>query len=328
MKNKLFFLIGLIISILGCKNDLEINAPYKEIPVVYGFLDQNDTVQYIRIQKMYQNDVNISTSSGAQITDSLYFDTLDVILINIAKTPQDTFHCYRVDDIPKNTGFFSIGRNTLYAAKIPGNNNADEVYVLRIKNPKSGKVYTSQTPIIKNADISYSKIAIRTFPSNHAFSFQFKTSRNAYLYDLIIRYQYKEMNISDTNQYEFKNVDYYVANNKQGYGLNVTVTEPISSRAYLDFLRSKIPVDNSKVRRTKWITYQTYGGSYDFVTYLDLNKPTLGIVPKNTEFTNIYEGNNKIGIGIFSSRNFRQMNMGIDPTSLYLLATELPNFIN
>jgi hypothetical protein len=47
----LIILILLGITFNSCKNDLEINAPYEDTAVVYGFLDQNQPVQYIRIQK-------------------------------------------------------------------------------------------------------------------------------------------------------------------------------------------------------------------------------------------------------------------------------------
>ncbi len=322
MKNIFFILIVLALTSLGCKNDLDINAPYKDIPVVYGFLDQNDTIQYIRIQKMYQNDAHTSTSAGAQITDSLYFDTLKVVLINIAKTPFDTFHCYRVDNIPKDNGFFSPARNTLYATKIPFNNNNNEVYSLRIFNPKSGKTYTSQATIIKDATIEFRNVAIRNTPVNHAFAFRFISSRNAYLHDLVIRYQYKEMSKADTSQFEIKNVDFHIAYNKT-YVQSSSVSESISSRDYMAFLKTKISPDDSKVRRTYGIIYQVYGGSKDFSELLDLSKPSLGIVQKNPEYSNISEG-----LGIFTSRNFKQLNMGLDAGTLSLLASELPNFIN
>ena len=74
MKLRIFSFLAALIVLSACKNEIDINAPYKDIPVVYGFLDQNQATQYIRIQKLYQNAANQTTDQGAKIADSLYFD--------------------------------------------------------------------------------------------------------------------------------------------------------------------------------------------------------------------------------------------------------------
>jgi hypothetical protein len=71
------------------------------------------------------------------------------------------------------------------------------------------------------------------------------------------------------------------------------------------------------------ITYIAYGGSSEFQTLLDLNNPNLTIVQKNPEFSNITNG-----LGIFTSRNYKETKMEIDPTTVSLLGDELPNFID
>ncbi|MDP1726008.1 MAG: hypothetical protein Q8M15_04440 [Bacteroidota bacterium] len=320
MKIKLIGYIALIISFLGCKNELKINAPYKDMAVIFCFLDQNEPIQYIRIEKLYQNSVNSSTSAGAQITDSLYFDTLIVKIINIVT--KDTFNCYRVDTIPKNEGFFSSGRNTIYATSIPKKNDDDEVYQLLVTNPKNNKTFSSQTSLVKDAIIEYRKITIRLSPASHSFSFRFISGKNSFLYDLIVRYQYKEMNINETdpNIFEIKNVDYYVARSSI-FPQNENCFSNINSRAYLDFLKLKILKDDTKKRKTIGISFQTYGGSQEFLRYLELTKPSIGIAQKNTEYSNISNG-----LGIFTSRNFNQLNMGLEPTTVSVIEGELPNF--
>ncbi len=320
MKIKIICFIALVISFLGCKNDLKINAPYKDMAVIFCFLDQNEPIQYIRIEKLYQNSVSSSTSEGAQITDSLYFDTLVVKIINIVT--KDTFNCYKIDTIPKNEGFFSSGRNTIYATSIPKNNSDQEVYQLLVINPKNNKMFTSQTSLVKDAIIEYRNIAIRLSPSTHSFPFRFTSGNNAYLYDLIIRYRYKEMDIgaTDTGAYEIKNIDYFISRSSI-YPQNSDCYASIKSRTYLDYLKTKILRDDSKKRKTIGITYQTYGGSQEFLRYLELTKPGIGIVQKNTEYTNISNG-----LGIFTSRNFKQLNMGLDITTVGVIEGELPNF--
>jgi hypothetical protein len=320
MKFSKVLLFILLISQLGCKNDIDINAPYKDIAIVYGFLDQNSATQFLRIQKLYQNSSTSSTSEGANIADSLYFDSLVVNLINI--TSKDTFKCYKVDSIPKASGFFSSAKNTLYACSFPTNNNANELFELRIWYPKKEALFTAKTNLVKDAFVPFRKIVLKLVPSNHVFLFKFTTAINSALYDLTVRYFYKEMDANDTSNFAIKYVDYSVAKGKI-YPAQSDRTENIGSRTYIDYLKTNIPYDTSKKRRSVGITYIAYGGSSEFQTLLDLNNPNLTIVQKNPEFSNITNG-----LGIFTSRNYKETKMEIDPTTVSLLGDELPNFID
>ena len=321
MKSKILLLIALFSGLFACKNDIDINAPYKDIPIVYGFLDQNQSVQYIRIEKLYQNSGNQSTAEGAKIADSLYFDSLVVKLINIVN--KDTFLCSKVDTIPKDSGFFSNARNTLYACKIPKNNNANEIYELHIYYPKKNKQFTATTPIVKDATIYPRTTVFNLDPKiRHTFQFRFKTGRNSALYDLKIQYVYKEMNAADTSQFELKTVEYDLAKNKD-YAPEKDYPENILSRTFVEYIKARIPADPSKVRRSVNLVFTAFGGAPEFRTMLDLSKPNLSIVQKNPQYSNISNG----GLGIFSSRNFTNREQEFDIATIVLLSKELPNFI-
>jgi hypothetical protein len=318
----------LLFSLLvACSNDIEINAPYQDIAVVYSFLDQNEPVQYIRIEKVYQNNASLSTAEGAKLTDSLYFDSLEVSLTNV--NTKTIYPCTKVDTISKEaasdtTGIFGNSKHFLYACKIPKNPNKeeDDVYQLLIKVPKSGKIFRATTKIVKDASIEARTIPLRTVPANTAFPFRFVTGKNSFLYDLIVRYKYKEMQANDTNVFEYKHIDYYVQRSKRyTYSLS-TNTESVVSVQFIEHLKSKLKYDVSKIRRTMGIEFIAYGGSEELRDYIDLNKPNTSIVPKNTEYTNIENGK-----GIFSSRNYTvQSGVALDEFSFEVLRKELPNF--
>jgi hypothetical protein len=60
-----------------------------------------------------------------------------------------------------------------------------------------------------------------------------------------------------------------------------------------------------------------YGISDDFNTYLSVNKPSIGIVQKKPEFTNIENG-----IGLFASRNIASFeNLSFHPSTIGLIQT-------
>jgi hypothetical protein len=325
----LTYLSGFILlsTAWGCSNDIEINAPYQDIAVVYSFLDQNEPIQYIRIQKVYQNNAGLSTSEGAQISDSLYFDSLEVSITNV--NTKVVYPCTKIDTIPKEaasdtTGIFGNSKHFLYACKIPKNpnNEVDDIYQLFIRVPKSGKTFRATTKIVKDASIEARTIPLRTAPANTAFPFRFITGKNSFLYDLVVRFKYKEMNVNDTSIFNNKYIDYYVQRSKKyTYSLSIN-TESVVSINFINHIKSNLVYDVSKTRRTLGIEFIAYGGSEELRDYIDLNKPNTSIVPKNTEYSNIENGK-----GIFTSRNYTVQNgVVLDEISYEVLRKELPNF--
>jgi hypothetical protein len=75
-KNLLIILV--LLGFVSCDNKLEINAPYREIPVIYGFININDTVQYLRIQKVFQNSIEVKANEASKISDSLELKNITV----------------------------------------------------------------------------------------------------------------------------------------------------------------------------------------------------------------------------------------------------------
>ena len=77
-KKSAFFVLCLVLGLLisSCDNSLDILDEYKETPIVYGLLNKNDTVHYVRIQKGFLGEGNALLM--AQYADSIYYDTSEV----------------------------------------------------------------------------------------------------------------------------------------------------------------------------------------------------------------------------------------------------------
>lgn len=71
MLKKVLFIALAFAIFSSCHNDLEVLAPYKESVSIYGLLNQDDTVQYVRVQKVFLGPGNAITM--AQNPDSCYF---------------------------------------------------------------------------------------------------------------------------------------------------------------------------------------------------------------------------------------------------------------
>ena len=76
MIKKVFFIITIFTLLGGCSNSLSLLAPYKEIVSVYGLLNQDDPIQYIRIERVFAGAQNAYTM--AQNQDSVYFKSGDL----------------------------------------------------------------------------------------------------------------------------------------------------------------------------------------------------------------------------------------------------------
>ncbi len=157
---RLFFAVAIVCLFLmdSCSTKFNVAAPYKNITVIYGFLDQADTAHYIRIQKAFL-DNNKSALTMAQTPDSSFYASLNVKIerINIyATTPgiHDTIHLNRVDlnleGYPKQAGVFFNSPN--YAYKFTDALDAHYSYRIVVYNAATGETDSAESPVIVDND--------------------------------------------------------------------------------------------------------------------------------------------------------------------------------
>jgi len=76
----LFTLISLIIF-TSCEKDFSLNGDYKRTPIIFGLLDQADSVHMIRITRTFLGDGN--NNDFAKIADSNYYKQVDAKVIEM-----------------------------------------------------------------------------------------------------------------------------------------------------------------------------------------------------------------------------------------------------
>lgn len=204
-----------LIALMGiwssCNDKLEIAAPYKNITLVYGLLNMDDTAHYVRIQKAFM-DENKTALSMAKEADSNFYRSLEVSVkeISPAGTVLYTNFLERVDlkneGFPKDTGVFF--NTPSYAYKFKYTLNPANSYRILIRNKETGNVDSATTPVI-NSDLTLSYFGVRQWVNplmriNFArFSNPNTTGRsgydlsippNAYLAQLVIRFHWLDTN--------------------------------------------------------------------------------------------------------------------------------------
>jgi hypothetical protein len=159
----LFTTITSLFLLPGCSEKFDVAAPYKNITIIYGFLDMADTAHYIRIQKAFL-DQEKSALSMAQEADSNFYASLNVSIarVTFSGVKHDVIPLQRVDlnaeGYPKQSGAFFNSPN--YAYKFKDLLDPQYIYRIIVSNPVTGEVDSAEAPIIDDLHSSVFNIDV------------------------------------------------------------------------------------------------------------------------------------------------------------------------
>jgi hypothetical protein len=309
MRKLLFFVfLGLATFFNSCKNDLEVNAPWKDTTIVFGLLNKGDSIQYIRISKAFLGEGN--ALDFAKEFDSLYYKTTDLdVKMEEYKNGllTETYILTADSSIDKEPGIFNSPKQLLYTFNTFGVNSLDvnASYKLVVKNNKTGNEVSATTNLVSNPLITKPtgiEQEIRLYPAGTT-AFRWQSSRNGYLYEAFLRFLYKEIKPDAPNDTAYKYVELNLGRQTSIYeeGTNPIVLEAdIENKNIYQALFSFIPqatATNQAVRFPTGIEFIVNATTNEMNTYISVNQPSNTITQERPQYTNITNG-----IGIFSSR--------------------------
>ncbi len=160
LTKNIFFLL-IIFTLTTCKNKLNINAPYKEIPSIYAVLNPQDNIQIIRINKVFlgEGDANVM----AKVADSVNYNADDLSIIlqrykngvldSACKNSASKTLTFHDSIITTNSGAFSTTQRVYVCADKLFNTGE---YHLTVKNVKTNALFTAKSLAVDtiHADIS------------------------------------------------------------------------------------------------------------------------------------------------------------------------------
>lgn len=318
--NKLLKVICAIVLLQSsCSTDVDLIAPYKETPVVYGLLDASDSIQYIRINRAFlgEGDAYIM----AQNPDSFnYSDILTVSLQRIKNgSLLQTLNLVRKENVVIDPGIFATQSNVLYYTDGNDSMYQDSEYKLTIINNQTGAVITSQTPVVDKISVDYPP-SFGTIPFgdyNFPFNVKWYGAVDGAINDLTIRFYYNEYLKLDPSQSELKYADWQFPEVENGTSVNTPLQLSINCEDFYRFVKGNVDENNAVERLFNRLDFIFTVGAKELYTYSLVNQPPTGIVQSIPDYTNI-----KGGIGIFSSR-FTQKIVGkqLDTRALDSLKT-------
>ncbi len=325
MKNLIIALFAGTVFLSACDNEVDINAPWKETPVIFAVLDLNQDTQVFRIQKTYQNGLNQTTNEVAQIADSLYLKNISVRLINNSRKDTVSFLKSAPQKLP---GFFSNTDSSYWSAalnKIFINKSA--TYTLLITNTETGKTYRAVSNMVDSAIINrgptYNPITIDiTNVTNPKFGIYVENvGNNTAIYDVLLRLNYSEAPTSNPTQTTIKSLDYFLeqaaaANSTQGR----VSSSSVGKENYRDFIKNSFTPNASIIRKFVSIEIVVVAANSDYADMLQTNKPSGSIIPKVGQYSNITDA-----IGIFASRTITVKQQVMSNGTIDLLNNSLLN---
>ncbi len=332
LKRNIFcLLIAGTLLFSGCSTDLDVIGDYKETMVVYGLLDQAQDTQYVKINKAFLGEGN--AFGYAQIKDSTqYVNALSVEIRRVKNGRQLGPTIYLTPTSkPKDTGIFYSGdqTNAIYSFPTPSPLAAnalkpDSEYELTVRNSETGAVVTSKTTLITDitgfdtptpSGTTFSFIAFGAAGANAPFNIVWNSAKNARLYQVILRLNYVDSTASglDTQSVSYTLPEIRMDN----INVSIGVTQSPKGRDFYKFIGNTLTAYPGLIQRNAInVDLLLIAGSDELSTYIDVNKPSTGIIQERPEYTNITNG-----LGLFSSRlNRAPVSRPLDPTSWDSLA--------
>lgn len=319
MIRKTLLVLITLASIVSCDNDLDIIAEWKDIPIIYGVLNAQDSLHYVKLNKTFlgQGDV----MSMAQEFDSLYYDLEEVglRLIEYRRAAGQYIETKSIemeptDEFVKPDGIFSSPYQITYKSDASLNNQ--RYYSAQVYDKSLDTVIASNLiPIDVLSPLQITKpnpaSALNLVPNgNYPITVEWPPLEGAGLYELKIRFHYVEQEIADLSNTVDTFIDWTFP-----YRLPTSsiTSESISLDAeqFLNFLAINIDENSNVYRQVKGmqVTQATIShacldvtlmaAAQDLSTYILLNQNSNSIVLDRPEYSNIDNG-----MGILSSRSF------------------------
>ena len=279
-------------------------------------LDQTKPVQYVRISKIFLVDYDVN-EAAKQKELMEYGNELLVTLTRIYKGIVQEVETLQIEtSIPKDAGFFYSPNHILYKSTTL-QMIADGItsYRLNIRNTAQvdGKNYeaSAETKLINirvnsltypgksyNTGNSQTNF-IGTYPEayNENYTIKFFSGQYGALYNTTIRLHYSERRLG-TNVFENKYADWNVLDaSPPSYAGNEEMKTITSGYRFYEYFGNNIPVIEGVQRFADSLEYIVTVVDENIKTYMEVNKPSNGLVTDKPHFSNITNG-----MGIFGAR--------------------------
>ena len=361
MKNFVLLLVAAATLLFSCSTDVDINAPYKPITVVYGLLDPVADTQWVKINKTFIGEGN--NLEYAMIRDSSEYNFADFTATVSELDGSNVVNTFTLDSLTIHdkdvNGIFYAPYQTVYYFETPSGLNTDHQYLLNVDFSTKEDV-SSSTELVKINDIfmvnpiqnSGQNLFLAQKTGENSFVFKTANIRfipveSAPFYEITLRLWYNEKLYADIEHNvfvseEMKFLDYYIGSyNLSNINSVGQISASIAGESYFSFVGSNIEANPFVEREigyydqslsqpaTRCFDLIINAGGQELNTFTQVNAPVTGIIQERPFYTNVTNG-----LGLFSSRSVKTVtgvnliNQSGQPNTGVLLAFVYSTYTN
>ncbi len=308
MRYLVVFFVALFI--ISCDNELQLVADNKEVPVVYAVIDQADTAQYVRVERIFV-DKDIAPQEIAQNPDSLYYEN---ITVKIVTEDGQEYVLERVDGnlegYQREDGVFATSPNYLYkilTSDIPLVEN--EEIELKIEGIFEDRAITSKTTLVEPPFLLNPQTdKLVGFEPNKNINISWTPKGVAELYSALFH-----INITESNSSEPIRLTWVVTESTDKKMLEAQGEE------FFTFLADKLEKNSSITRVLNSLEFELISGNAEIADYIRVGQANLGITSSGEipVTSNLSEG-----LGVFGATHTHRR------TGLMLTGISMDSLLN
>lgn len=303
-----------LFTLSGCETDVDIMAPYKSTPVIYAVLDHTVDTQFVRINRTYLGEGNVS--DYAAIKDSVEYpvdmveaklfkyhgnNLLDSILLETIEVPSRSPGVF----YRQNVLFYYTAEPLFTESEIA---QIEEMrYEMRVKI--DDKVYTASTDFPKTPANTIKTPPLPATPFKLALvtasgvksqtDFEIRMHPTVLEYENVFRLNFDYYTHSgETHEDEY--IDFRLTNVENPNRMTGERKIPFSTSDWFNVLHTRLGnIDDLKNVRIKNAEYRVTAASADLVLYRQVAHPVSDFTPVTGSYSN-FSGD---AIGIFASKS-------------------------
>ena len=210
---KYLYIIGCLTAMMmsGCEVEFSPNAEWKNVPVVYCLLDQDDDTTWVRVQRCYLSEGNIYQYGSCSDSINYPQGSINVALLAYQDGTLKDSIAFTYTERDRDSGAFAYTAQPVYYALTKNKLRENYTFVLNVRNASDGKLLATTDPIVlikKTNSTLITKPSVRVQPGGDTtggFVFgegdpntgryctiQWNLLENARLYQPVVRFYYEE----------------------------------------------------------------------------------------------------------------------------------------
>ena len=308
MKPVKIIMAAAMLLLTSCEVEFSPNAEWKEIPVVYCLLDQDDDTTWARVERCYLGEGSIYSYSGN--TDSINYPAgyIEVQLVRLYNGEEQAVYTFQPTTVDRHAGDFASTGQPMYF--LAGSSHFDEncTYDIRVRRTSDGsiiahnkqpisliikdpeeKVFTRPNYSFNQALNRYTGTIFQFKEANNTCTLEWPALKNARLYQPIVRFYYSVD--GDTTHIDIRTPSLLARDRYDRY------TMSYQASSFLSNIKAQLKDDPRPKKLVPKVELYLTACSEDLNAYMS-NIADAGNLDQSRELYSDIEG----GRGIFAAR--------------------------